>query len=97
MRENIKVVRCIPYQPREVLVINDDLETLQGLVGGYIETFYFSDGLVAIVDEEGMLKDLPVQPFRNMPLLGTIILTRLDEEGIMVSLSDEEIKLLLSE
>lgn len=97
MKENIKVVRCVPEQPREVLVINDELETLQSLVGGYIETLYFSDGLVAIVDEEGMLKDLPIQFFRNMPLLGTIILTRLDEEGIMISLSDEEIKFLLSE
>ena len=36
MRENIRVVRCTPNQPREVLIINDDLETLQGLVGGYI-------------------------------------------------------------
>lgn len=97
MRENIRVVRCTPNQPREVLIINDDLETLQSLVGGYIETYTFSDGLIAIVDEEGMLKDLPLQSFRDMPFLGVIILTRVDEEGIMISLTEEETKALLSE
>lgn len=45
----------------EVKPIEPELETLQGIVGGYIEAVGPADGRwTAYVDEEGLLKGLPL-------------------------------------
>lgn len=36
--------------------VDNTLESMQGLVGGYIEAINIEDGLVLIVDEEGKIK-----------------------------------------
>lgn len=56
----IRVVLLKPKQRAEVLVINNDLKTLQELVGGYIEVITERAGqrnfpAVLIVNEEGKL------------------------------------------
>ena len=38
---------------------NFSLEELQSIVGGYIEIVYLSDGSLMVVNEEGLLKELP--------------------------------------
>ena len=43
-------------------VVNFSLENLQKLVGGYIEALYAHDGRMLVVDEEGRLKNKPVNP-----------------------------------
>ena len=40
-------------------VIDNKLETLQKIVGGYIETLTIADDLVIVCNEEGRLKNLP--------------------------------------
>lgn len=54
--------------------IENELHTLQHIVGGYIETVHLSRGAVAIVDEEGLLKGKePNMVVNDQMLVGTII------------------------
>lgn len=61
MAEKISVMVREPgprsrWEPREV---ENTLEVFQQLVGGWIETITVCRGLVLIVNEEGVLKNLP--------------------------------------
>lgn len=54
--------------------IDNTLEALQGIVGGYIETLTLREGLVLIVNEEGVLHELePNMYVRGHWLRGPII------------------------
>lgn len=56
----MKVLIVEPGKPARVDDIKNDLETLQEIVGGYIETVHpFRENVVLIVNEEGKLKGLP--------------------------------------
>lgn len=48
-----------PGKPIETRTIQNTLEALQELVGGYIETFTVASDCVLICNEEGRLRDLP--------------------------------------
>lgn len=55
----------IPVQgrPQEVMPANNTdfkLREVQKLVGGYVEVVYLRDGRIMLVDEEGLLKQLPL-------------------------------------
>jgi hypothetical protein len=53
-----------PYGP-EVVVFEDQpptLEHAQKIVGGYVEIVYLPNGDQMLVAEEGLLKQLPVNP-----------------------------------
>lgn len=54
-QENITAVIKEPNQPPRVEVIKNDLETLQGLVGGYIELVRIHPEIDMIINEEGKL------------------------------------------
>ncbi len=59
--------------------VENDLETLQGYVGGYIETVTLCTDLVIICNEEGRLLDLPyTTTICGMDFFGTIILAGID-------------------
>lgn len=49
----------MPGQPAQRQLIDNDLETLQILVGGYIEAVNIDSDLVVVCNEEGMINDLP--------------------------------------
>lgn len=49
-----------PWQPAFRREISNTLEALQELVGGYIETYTLSYGIVMIVNREGKLRRLPL-------------------------------------
>ena len=68
-------------------IINPALLTLRDLqekVGGYIEPIHLSDGYVALVDEDGKLKGLPVNRLWSkfylsdecVPLVGNVLLIK---------------------
>lgn len=42
--------------------LKTDLESLQQLVEGYIEFFYFADGSALVVNEEGRIKGMVPNP-----------------------------------
>ena len=44
----------------EIIEIENELKALQYAVGGYIETLTFSTDAVLVFDEEGRIKDKPV-------------------------------------
>ena len=48
-----------PGKPIETRTVENSLEALQQLVGGYIETFTIATDCVIICDEEGKLKGKP--------------------------------------
>lgn len=45
-------------QPVRALTIKNDLEDMQSLVGGYIETVQLTENVVMVVNEEGKLHGL---------------------------------------
>lgn len=60
--QKLDKIRAVVKRPGEaafMTVINNELETLQKIVGGYIETITIADNLVIVCNEEGKLKNLP--------------------------------------
>ena len=54
----IRVIIKEPGKPAEQREIENNLETLQELVGGYIEDVNIGSNILVIVNEEGKLKHL---------------------------------------
>ena len=68
----MRVLMKEPGKDPHVMVVPNDLGTLQQLVDGFIEVHRLTNGLVMIVDEEGKLKNK--QPnFRVAALNDTIV------------------------
>ena len=65
-KETITGLYKLPGKKPEARVIPNTLEALQELVGGYIEAINLFPNIVVIVNEEGVLKDMPF----NMYLAG---------------------------
>ena len=61
MAEKIRVVMCPVDRPPYVTNITNSLSAMQSAVGGYIETVTRSD-YVIVVNEEGLLRNLPINP-----------------------------------
>ncbi len=61
-KENIRKVLLVePEKKPRVVEIDDTLEALQELVGGYIEAIYpFEDEVALICNEEGKITGLPL-------------------------------------
>lgn len=91
----MKVYKLEPNKPGYVKEINNTLEELQKEVGGYIQTCNLGNGLIAIVDEEGILKGLPANaiiPYYGV-ISGNIIFARDDGEDF-TSLTDKDVETL---
>ena len=59
----------------------DTLEAFQKAVGGYIETLTLCEDLVLIVNEEGLLQELPYNcKVCGKPLVGTIVAAGVKED-----------------
>ena len=96
MKNMIKVLVIEPEKNPAVREIEDSLESLQGIVGGYIECIYpFEDEVGIICNEEGKLNGLPLnRALRSASgeiydiISGTFIVAGLAEEDFG-SLSDD--------
>ena len=72
---------------REIEVENT-LESFQALVGGYIQTVYLNNGLIALCNEDGKLEELPPVALLISPdggiaydaLCGPVVVCRADGE-----------------
>lgn len=70
-----------PGEDAEVEMIENTLKTFQNLVGGYIECVTIEPGLVAVVDEEGLLKGYSFNMKLGIhQLFGTIVFVGADGE-----------------
>lgn len=74
-KKQIRVIyKRVGFDPVEVTVDNE-LETLQRMVGGYIETVPFiRSDVIMLVDEEGKIDGRPVNfPFRGDAICGSVL------------------------
>jgi len=80
--------------------IDAGLDSLQALVEGYIEVamrapnfFGGGDELVCYVNEEGLLKEMPLNIYRpsdGHPLVGPLVAVKTDNQGEDVSMTEED-------
>lgn len=95
----MKALVIEPYTPPYVKEIEDTLEAMQKIVGGYIECFYpFEDDVCIICDEEGKINgSLPNRDVfsdngnRIDRIYGTFFIIREGEEDFR-SLTDKQIE-----
>lgn len=77
----IRVYIKAPGKEPELKEIENTLESLQQIVGGYIETVTLADNAVIICNEEGRLRDLPFNcHIFGGDFVGTIIFAGVDED-----------------
>lgn len=95
--KKLRVIICEVDKAPRVEEINDDLKTMQEIVGGYIEVAR-TGNLIMVCDEDGKLKGLPMnRPLFNMRdeiydvVCGDCFLVGDDGEDFR-SLTDDEIK-----
>jgi hypothetical protein len=91
----MKVLKITPEGYIYTRDIKNSLEALQQEVEGYIQLCYLDNGIIAIVNEEGRLLDLPASvELPNYGVIrGDVIFARDDGEDL-TSLTDEDIKWL---
>jgi hypothetical protein len=92
----IRAVRVCPGALPELVEIEDTLSALQAEVGGWIEALGLGGGIDAMVNEEGLLKNLPFNryfatPYGPRPVVGTAILVSSDSEGNTIGLDDKQV------
>lgn len=75
-KKKIKVIVKNPGKPATLARIPNNLDTLQELVGGYIETVRIAPGAVAIINEEGRVMEppLPEQMVCGLWLAGPVVI-----------------------
>lgn len=94
-RIKVLVVKC--NEKPIVLEIENALEVMQGLVGGYIECVAIGEGLVLVVNEEGRIRGLPINRYLNrldMPgfIVGDFFVAAIDQShGEFMSLAQKQI------
>ena len=71
----------------EIQLIDGKLESMQKIVGGYIEIVSVGDCLDLVCTEEGLITGLPL----NRGLRGTFFIMRRDSEGDAVDMTDRDI------
>ncbi len=98
MEEKVNVLIKRPDEKISCQVIDNTLDKLQELVGGWIETVFLPHNIFMIVNEEGKLNGLPINfilPWGD-PVMGTVIFASLDEEGDFKSLSADLVSFIKS-
>ena len=90
----MKVYIKEPGKGLELKEIENSLEELQHIVGGYIETVTVATDLVIICNEEGLINDMPYNcTLFGMQFFGTLIFAGTDGEEFC-DLPDAACKLL---
>lgn len=81
MKDRIKVIIKEPYAEPYETEIDNTLEALQEIVGGYIEVIGFAEDTLIVLNEEGKLDGLaPNVFFHGDTLVGTIVFIGEDDE-----------------
>lgn len=92
MRAIIKEVGKSPI----VKEIENDLVTMQGLVGGYIEAVNTGQGICLVCNEEGKLEGLPTNfPIGRDVIVGTAVFVGYGKDGEFADLTDEQIAIVM--
>lgn len=94
--EFIKVIIKQPGKEMKVGYIENELKTIQILVGGYIETIrpiQQNQNIIAVLNDCGKILNLePNFLFNNSDIVvGNVIFTKSDDEGEFISLNEKDI------
>jgi len=73
--------------------IPNDLETINKIIGGYMEVASLTDDLIVVCNEEGMRLDLPLNDNLGLNILGNFFVARIEGTDL-ASITDEDIELL---
>lgn len=91
MRVIIKEVGKLP----KVKEINNDLETMKSIVGGYIEAVSAGQGICLVCNEEGKLNGLPPNfPIGHDIIVGNAVFVGYGRNGDFADLTDEQIDIV---
>ena len=91
--DRIRVLIVEPDQAPKLSVIDNTLESLQKIVGGYIESVWLSDSASLILNEEGKIENLP--PNRRLDqdiIVGTFLIVGTNDSEYLCSLCDEDVE-----
>ncbi len=102
--KEIKIIVIENGKFPEVKEVTDNLEIYREIVGGNIECLTLSNGLIIICNEEGKLLGLPVNKVQLEEVSycfgdcihGNYFLARCDEEGEFISVTQEDIDMLVN-
>lgn len=96
MSETVKAfVLMDKDDPGEIREIENTLKAFQEIVGGYIETFTFSQDVTLIINEDGRLMGLPVnRDFCGHRFVGPMVFVGYDDEGEFTDLPEEDLRYL---
>lgn len=99
MRKVLKVTTEMNYEVLDLDAPAGSLKVLQDAVGGLIQPAQVAPGFELYVNEEGILLDLPINPWvalmTGLPLRGNAVITgEVDDEGETIGLTDEQITAL---
>lgn len=99
--KEIRVVR-VTHNEAAICVhpiqIKHSLENMQALVGGYIECINIGKGLDLWCNEEGRINGLPMimDPIIDDFIAGDYFFARHDNEGNTISLTDDDVRHIMS-
>jgi hypothetical protein len=87
LESSIRIVVVYPDQPEpSTIVIPNTLESLQKVVGGHIEVAKTINNFIIVVNEEGLLRELPLN--RGL-YYGTFFITK-TKQAEFISMTEEE-------
>jgi hypothetical protein len=78
--------------PAEVVTIENSLEALQRLLdGGYLCGIHLTPKIHGYVDDEGLLKELPLNfVLDGEPIVGPAVFSKADADGEDIGFTDDE-------
>lgn len=89
------IIKEVGKSPR-VEEIENDLETLQSLVGGYIEVVGMEENILLICNEEGKINGLPPNFSTGYDMIaGTAVFVAYDGKEDFTGLSDTQMLLIM--
>lgn len=90
------IIKEVGKSPR-VENINNDLETLKSIVGGYIEVVRVDSDILCICNEEGKLKGLPPNFSTGYDVIvGDVVFVAFDGKDDFTDLNDWQIEAVMS-
>lgn len=96
----MKIVKILPGEEPEPVEIPGSLESMQAIVGSFVEHVALTQTLDVWVNKEGLLLQLPYNrtlatPFGEIPLFGTILVTSHDEQGETIGLTEGQVNFVM--
>jgi hypothetical protein len=92
---SVRVLKLVPGRKPEVVEIENSLDVLQRSVGGYIEVVKIGERLDLIVNEHGAMLEA-LGTFNGRAIVGVALAVRKDEQGDLISLTDEDMEDVLA-